>query len=75
MSTLVAMWTRISRGYDPIPPASDLGYAENFMYMCFGEQADPDHQEEIEGERDECSRLHRALHTDQRRGVILAARI
>jgi len=42
MSTLVAMWTRISRGYDPIKPASNLGYAENFMYMCFGEQADPD---------------------------------
>lgn len=42
MSTLVAMWTRISRGYDPIPPANDLDYAENFMYMCFGEQADAD---------------------------------
>jgi len=42
MSTLVAMWTRISRGYDPIKPASNLGYAENFMYMCFGEKADPD---------------------------------
>ena len=42
MSTVVAMWTRISRGYDPIPPATNLGYAENFMYMCFGEQADAD---------------------------------
>ncbi len=40
MSTLVAMWTRISRGYDPIPPSNNMDYAENFMYMCFGEKAD-----------------------------------
>ena len=38
MSTLVAMWTRISRGYDPIPPSNKMSYAENFMYMCFGEE-------------------------------------
>ncbi len=41
MSTLVAMWTRISRGYDPIPPSNKMSYAENFMYMCFGEESDP----------------------------------
>ncbi len=42
MSTLVAMWSRISSGYDPIPPSSEMGYAENFLYMCFGEQPNPD---------------------------------
>ena len=42
MSTLVAMWTRISRGYDPIPPSNKMSYAENFMYMCFGEESDPE---------------------------------
>ncbi|MEO1942736.1 MAG: citrate synthase [Candidatus Thioglobus sp.] len=36
MSTLVAMWARISRGYDPIPPSKNMSYAENFLYMCFG---------------------------------------
>jgi len=38
MSTLVAMWARISRGYDPIPPSKDMSYAENFLYMCFGSE-------------------------------------
>ena len=42
MSTLVAMWTRISRGYDPIPPNKEMSYAENFMYMCFGEESEPE---------------------------------
>ena len=42
MSTLVAMWTRISRGYDPIPPSNKMSYAENFMYMCLGEESDPE---------------------------------
>jgi citrate synthase len=42
MSTLVAMWTRISAGYDPIPPSKNMGYAENFLYMCFGEEPDED---------------------------------
>ena len=42
MSTLVAMWTRISMGYDPIPPSKTMSYAENFMYMCFGEESDPE---------------------------------
>jgi len=58
MSTLVAMWTRISRGYDPIPPSNDMTYAENFMYMCFGEKADP----EIVKLFDACLILH-AEHT------------
>ena len=42
MSTLVAMWSRISRGYDPIQPNINMGYAENFLYMCFREQPDPE---------------------------------
>jgi citrate synthase len=29
MSTLVAMWARISTGYDPIPPSKDLGYIQS----------------------------------------------
>ena len=58
MSTLVAMWTRISRGYDPIPPSNKMSYAENFMYMCFGEESDP----EIVRLLDACLILH-AEHT------------
>ena len=38
MSTLVAMWARISRGYDPIPPSKNMSYAENFLHMSFGEE-------------------------------------
>ncbi len=38
MSTLVAMWARISRGYDPIPPSKHMSYAENFLYMSFGKE-------------------------------------
>ena len=40
MSTLVAMWSRISTGYDPIPPSSEMSYAKNFLYMSFGEEPD-----------------------------------
>ena len=58
MSTLVAMWTRISRGYDPIPPSNKMSYAENFMFMCFGEESDP----EIVRLLDACLILH-AEHT------------
>ncbi len=38
MSTLVAMWTRISAGYDPIPPSKGMSYAKNFLYMSSGEE-------------------------------------
>ncbi len=58
MSTLVAMWTRISRGYDPVPPSKNMDYAENFMYMCFSEKAD----DEIVKLLDACLILH-AEHT------------
>lgn len=42
MSTLVAMWARISTGYDPIPPSKNMSYAKNFLYMSFGEEPDDD---------------------------------
>jgi len=42
MSTLVAMWARISTGYDPIPPSKNMSYAKNFLYMSFGEEPDED---------------------------------
>lgn len=42
MSTLVAMWSRISTGYDPIPPRKKMSYAQNFLYMSFGEKPDND---------------------------------
>ena len=42
MSTLVAMWARISAGYDPIPPSKGMSYAKNFLYMSFGEEPDDD---------------------------------
>ena len=42
MSTLVAMWARISAGYDPIPPSKNMSYAKNFLYMSFGEEPDDD---------------------------------
>ncbi len=42
MSTLVAMWARISAGYDPIPPSKNMSYAKNFLYMSFAEEPDQD---------------------------------
>lgn len=41
MATLVAMWEHIRNGYDPIPPRTDLTYAENFLYMFHGRDPDP----------------------------------
>ena len=41
MGTIVAMWQHIRHGYEPIDPRSDLGYAENFLYMFTGEEPDP----------------------------------
>ena len=42
MSTLVAMWARISAGYDPVPPSKNMSYAKNFLYMSFGEEPNDD---------------------------------
>ena len=41
MATLVAMWEHIRNGYDPVPPRTDLTYAENFLYMMSGKEPDP----------------------------------
>ena len=41
MATLVAMWEHIRKGYDPIPPRTDLTYAQNFLYMMDGKEPDP----------------------------------
>jgi citrate synthase len=37
LPTIVAAFHRIRRGDDPIAPRSDLGHAENFLYMLSGE--------------------------------------
>lgn len=41
MATLVAMWQQMRIGNDPITPRTDLGYAENFLYM-FHNGIEPD---------------------------------
>jgi citrate synthase len=38
--TIVAAFTRIRDGEDPITPREDLTHAENFLYMLNGEEAD-----------------------------------
>ncbi len=41
LPTIVAVDMRRRRGLPPVPPHSGLGYAENFMWMCFGEVPQP----------------------------------
>jgi len=42
MATLVAMWQQMRIGNDPVRPRTDLGYAENFLYMFYnGVEPDP----------------------------------
>src|SRR5271156_2395471 len=41
LPTIVAIDMRRRRGLAPIAPHSHLGYAENFLNMCFGEVPDP----------------------------------
>ncbi|GAC80667.1 citrate synthase [Gordonia malaquae] len=41
LPTIVAADMRRRRGLDPIAPHHGLGYAENFLTMCFGEVPDP----------------------------------
>jgi len=41
LPTVVAAEQRRRRGLDPIQPDPSLGYAENFLYMTFGEVPDP----------------------------------
>ncbi len=41
MGTLVAMWENMRKGYDPVEPREDLGYAANFLWMMTGKEPDP----------------------------------
>ena len=41
LPTIVAADFRRRRGQDPIAPHSHLGFAENFLNMCFGDVPDP----------------------------------
>jgi citrate synthase len=41
LPTIVAVDMRRRRGLPPVPPHSGLGYAENFLWMCFGEVPEP----------------------------------
>ncbi|EOM75483.1 bifunctional 2-methylcitrate synthase/citrate synthase [Rhodococcus rhodnii] len=41
LPTIVAADVRRRRGLDPIAPHSHLGFAENFLNMCFGEVPEP----------------------------------
>ncbi|WP_137724923.1 bifunctional 2-methylcitrate synthase/citrate synthase [Prescottella subtropica] len=42
LPTIVAADHRRRRGLDPIAPHSHLGFAENFLRMCFGEVPEPE---------------------------------
>ncbi|ORW93349.1 citrate synthase/methylcitrate synthase [Mycobacterium sp. IEC1808] len=41
LPTIVAADMRRRRGLEPIAPHSQMGYAENFLHMCFGEVPEP----------------------------------
>ncbi len=58
MATLVSMWENVRHGYDPVPPNTEMNYAQNFLYMLHGK--DPD--EETVKLFDACLILH-AEHT------------
>ncbi|WP_266079460.1 citrate synthase [Haladaptatus caseinilyticus] len=40
MPTILAAFTRIRNGDEPVEPRTDLGHAENFLYMLNGEEPD-----------------------------------
>lgn len=40
MSAVVAAFARIRQGQDPVEPKTDLGFAENFLYMLNGKKAE-----------------------------------
>ncbi|WP_067544720.1 bifunctional 2-methylcitrate synthase/citrate synthase [Nocardia crassostreae] len=44
LPTVIAADMRRRRGLDPIAPDPDRGFAENFLYMCFGEPGPADRQ-------------------------------
>jgi citrate synthase len=43
MPTIIAAWSRIRAGKEPIPPRDNLGHAANFLYMLRGK--DPEQSE------------------------------
>src|SRR5260370_555701 len=42
LPTIVAAVQRLRRGDKPIPPNPEIGFAENFLYMCFGSVPEPE---------------------------------
>jgi citrate synthase len=40
--TIVAVYARLRRGLQPVPPRGELGHAANFLYMLSGEVPDPE---------------------------------
>src|SRR5699024_5191798 len=40
IATIVAAFSRIRQGKDPVKPRKDLGYAANFLYMLNGKEAE-----------------------------------
>ena len=40
--TIVAAYSRLGRGLDPVPPRPDLDHAANFLYMLSGQLPDPE---------------------------------
>ncbi len=41
ISTIVAAFSRIRKGLEPVPPRKDLSFAANFLYMLTGKEPDP----------------------------------
>jgi citrate synthase len=41
IGTIVAAFSRIRRGLEPVAPNLELGYAANFLYMLHGKEPDP----------------------------------
>ena len=40
--TIIATFSRLRRGAEPIAPREDLGHAANFLYMLAGEAPEPE---------------------------------
>ncbi|CAM3920713.1 citrate synthase [Lederbergia lenta] len=41
MPAIVAAFSRVRKGLEPVAPRKDMGFAENFLYMLKGEQPEP----------------------------------
>ncbi len=42
LPTIVAAWSQIRDGKEPVEPRDDLSYSENFLYMMTGEEPSPE---------------------------------